>query len=361
MPALDVVIPTCAKDYKFLDQCIESVCRYVEDMRWVWVVSKEPPPLANVKPEYAARVRWVDEATGPATLQEIARHVGVKGPAGQRSINGVAADHGRLGWLYQQCIKLEARKWCGTELSRVHLVLDSDVVFFRRVTMVDEGVALLSWQPDYQHQPYFDHIRALTGGRVGRLDETRSGVAHHMVLDEACLDALKNVVFEACGAPLWVAFLNHIPVPTNGTDVAGGSEYELYFNFALGEFPDTHRARPLRVRDNSGFFDADDASSYKFAVNGHHHRMVGKRDIIRDAKDARDWAFGAYHRRRLDLAKFVFGMTTDEDLRTMLEADPSSAAHVLGAFGFRDDPVLRKTPAPDLAPWPWCPLDDAAA
>ena len=105
-----------------------------------------------------------------------------------------------------------------------------------------------------------------------------------------------------------------------------------------------------------GFFDADDASSYKFAVNGHHHRMVGKRDISRDATDTRDWAFGAYHRRRLDLAKFVFGMTTDEDLRTMLEADPSSAAHVLGAFGFRDEPVLRKAPTPDQAPWPWCLL-----
>ncbi|KAH8062959.1 hypothetical protein JL721_8574 [Aureococcus anophagefferens] len=205
---LDVVIPTVTKDYPTLGECVTSIFRYVADVRFVWLVSKERPPLADLAAAHAARV--------------------------------------------------------------------SDIVFFRRVTMVEDGVALLSWQPEYKHGPYFEHLDKITGGRVRRVDERMSGVAHHMVFDEACLDGLRAVVRTATGSPLWRAFLEYAVVPEGG-DIAAGSEYELYFNYALAEFPKTHRARALRMRDNSGVFDLD-PSSYKLNVKDHHYRMVGARD-----------------------------------------------------------------------------------
>ena len=347
---LDVVIPTVTKDYPTLGECVTSIFRYVADVRFVWLVSKERPPLADLAAAHAARVRWVDEATGPATLKEASRHVGTKRPG--QSPRGVEKDYGRLGWLYQQCIKLEASKWCGEALSRRHLIVDSDIVFFRRVAMVEDGVALLSWQPEYKHGPYFEHLDKITGGRVRRVDERMSGVAHHMVFDEACLDGLRAVVRAATGSPLWRAFLEYAVVPERG-DVAAGSEYELYFNYALAEFPRTHRARALRMRDNSGVFDLD-PSSYKLNVKDHHYRMVGARDAARDARDDRDWDLAAYHCRVLPLAHFALNATKDDDLRRMIAADPRVCVHILGAL--KDAPTFRAAPAPDQAPWPERPV-----
>ncbi|KAK7253242.1 hypothetical protein SO694_00001173 [Aureococcus anophagefferens] len=347
---LDVVIPTVTKDYPTLGECVTSIFRYVADVRFVWLVSKERPPLADLAAAHAARVRWVDEATGPATLKEASRHVGTKRPG--QSPRGVEKDYGRLGWLYQQCIKLEASKWCGEALSRRHLIVDSDIVFFRRVTMVEDGVALLSWQPEYKHGPYFEHLDKITGGRVRRVDERMSGVAHHMVFDEACLDGLRAVVRTATGSPLWRAFLEYAVVPEGG-DIAAGSEYELYFNYALAEFPKTHRARALRMRDNSGVFDLD-PSSYKLNVKDHHYRMVGARDAARDARDDRDWDLAAYHCRVLPLAHFALNATKDDALRRRIAADPRVCVHILKAL--KDAPSFRAAPAPDQAPLPERPV-----
>lgn len=339
---LDVVIPTCEKDYPNLCECIKSVLDYVVGVRTVWLVSRDEPPLAGLAPEHRARVAWVDEATGPVTLCGAATHVGAKREA--QDANGVGADYRRLGWLYQQCIKLDASSWIPT-LSRWHLIVDSDLVFFRRTTMVEDNVGLLSWQPDYKHAPYFEHLDRLTGGAVGRVDEAMSGVAHHMVFDEVCLRALRALVAEHNGgAPLWRAFLECCVVDLAG-DVTAASEYELYFNYALGTFPKTHRARALRIRDNSGSFDLAPDVSFLMGSKLHHRRMIGPRHAGRDGADSRKWSLAAYHCRVLPLQHFVLSATKDAGLRKKIVENPAICVHLLK--GIVDAPHCDPMPDPD--------------
>jgi hypothetical protein len=358
---MDVVIPTTAKDYATLHECVASVFRYVADARHVYLVSREKPPLDALSARDRARVRWVDEESGPVTFKQAARYVGSRGAgagggggssgggggsSGGGSSSGSGSSSGggggvsenfhRLGWLFQQCIKLEASKWCGPQLSRRHLVCDSDVVFFRPVAMVENGVSLLSWQPDYLHAPYFEHAERLTGGRVKRVDPHMSGIAHHMVFDEVCLDALRRDVATTSsdGAPLWRAFLQWVVLPPGGT--AAASEYELYFNFALAGFPGTHRARALRIRDNSGVFGRD-PSSYLLKQCKHHSRTVGRRNPARDGRDTRDWHFAAYHCRTLPIWQFL--TLKDEATKIRVRANPQLAIDAM--LLFKDKPQYR--------------------
>ena len=62
---LDVVIPTVTKDYPTLGECVTSIFRYVADVRFVWLVSKERPPLADLAAAHAARVRPRAPSAGP--------------------------------------------------------------------------------------------------------------------------------------------------------------------------------------------------------------------------------------------------------------------------------------------------------
>jgi len=348
--SMDVVIPTTAKDYATLHECVASIFKYVADVRHIYLISKERPALHRLSSQDQERVKWVDEGCGPVTLQQSARHLGSRRMDLEGATNGVSENFHRLGWLFQQCIKLEASKWCGPQLSRRHLICDSDVVFFRPVTMVEDGVSLLSWQPDYFHAPYFEHVEKLTGGRVVRVDPHMSGIAHHMVFDEECLNALRKIVAatshdgnvdgddvdDDVATPLWQAFLQWVILPPSGT--AAASEYELYFNFALSEFSDTHRARALRIRDNSGTFNVD-SSSYLLKHCEHHDRMVGRRNPIEDALDVREWHFAAYHSRTLPIWQFL--TIKDQMTKDRIRADPQIAINAM--LPFKDKPMYTTT------------------
>ncbi|KAH8046173.1 glycosyl transferase [Aureococcus anophagefferens] len=245
---LDVVIPTVTKDYPTLGECVTSIFRYVADVRFVWLVSKERPPWPTSPPP-----------TPRASVHQ-ARGVGR----------------------------------CGEALSRRHLIVDSDIVFFRRVTMVEDGVALLSWQPEYKHGPYFEHLDKITGGRRRRADERMSGVAHHMVFDEACLDGLRAVVRTATGSPLWRAFLEYAVVPEGG-DIAAG---------------------PRTI------------------IIGWSERRAARRQ----GRPRLDLAVAT---PRSPLAHFALNATKDDALRRRIAADPRAASTSRGP---RDAPSLARRP-----------------
>ena len=166
-PVIDVVIPTCSKDLEVLNLCIRGVKANCKNVRRIIVVSPE-----HVTDE----AEWFDENHYPFSKQEVAFYL--------NHMNQAAADKflresGRVGWYYQQLLKLYAAYVIPGISSNV-LIVDSDTVFLRPVEFISpEGGGYFATSGEY-HQPYFAHAARLLPELV-KLYPNQSGVTHHML------------------------------------------------------------------------------------------------------------------------------------------------------------------------------------
>lgn len=229
---IDVVIPCCDKDLSTLDLCIEGIRAHGKDVRRIIVVS--PRQLTD-------RAEWFDEKLYPFTKESLTKEIFSEIKPSSPSV--LRKFKGRVGWVYQQFLKLYA-PFVIPGISSNVLVLDSDTIFLRDVTFInDRGGAFFDMGVEF-YPPYFVHAKKLVPGFQRVRQE--SGVCHHMLFQRAILEDLFDLVKSRHRLPFWKAAcrcLDHEEILHSSL-----SEYEIYFHFALS-MTNQVEVRPLKHKD----------------------------------------------------------------------------------------------------------------
>lgn len=214
---IDVVIPSTEKDQETLDLCINGIKENCTDVRRIIVISKTK--LTN-------NAEWIDESSFPITKDMIAFELfGNETMANAYKMN----PSNRLGWIYQQFLKLYAPLVI-ENISPNVLVLDSDTIFLRPVSFIGPNGAACFNPGTERHSPYFAHMHRLLP-ELHRVYPEHSGISHHMLFQKCVLEDLKSAIETYHQKPMWKALIHCID--HNCLFGSCMSEYEIYFNYAL--------------------------------------------------------------------------------------------------------------------------------
>lgn len=226
---IDVVIPCIRKDRETLELCIEGIRNNGQNIRRIIVVSPE---------RMTENAEWFDENNYPFTKEGIACAIFQNPDEAKAYLLGP----NRIGWIYQQLLKLYAPLVIPGISSNV-LVLDADTIFLNPVSFVDpSGHALFAYGSEY-YGPYFSHAKKLIPG-FKKVYPDYSGIAHHMLFQKCVIEDLFRRIETGHRISPWKALCRCI---SRKEAIAGSplSEYEIYFNFICSQ-TDQRGIRPLQ-------------------------------------------------------------------------------------------------------------------
>ena len=226
---IDVIIPTHEKDIDTLELCIKHAKESVNNIRSVYVISRE---------RLTKNAEWIKESEFPFTIDDVGNIIG---------------KHWRTCWYYQQLLKLYAFR-VRQDITDAVLLMDSDTVFLNKMDFISSsgaGVVAMFNTGRENYPPYFEHMGRLIEG-LTRQNIDMSGITHHMVFQRDIMKHLFNEVETAHGCPFWEAFLkttvghyNSVIGDQSHEGQGRASEYEIYFNYCLSKFPNRMRIRKL--------------------------------------------------------------------------------------------------------------------
>jgi hypothetical protein len=260
---IDVVIPCHPKDAANLERAIAGVQKYVVGVRRVMVVSSE---------KITDKAEWINEKIFPFSKESIALEI-FRDP--KIATYQVHKPQSRIGWIYQQFLKLYAA-FCIPDISSNILIVDSDVVFLNPVdflchdkTGFSEGAGLYGVGTEY-NPPYFEHAARLLPG-LKKLYPEYSGIVHHMLFQKPVLIDLFNLIRREHQVEPWVAIARAVPVQNGEASFSCLSEYEIYFNFVFAR-TDQVKIRHLKWDNkvlNWNTVSNNDLNNYK--KEGYHY------------------------------------------------------------------------------------------
>lgn len=211
--AIDVIIPTCSKDYRTLSMTIDSVRKNVKHPIGKIMIVAPKGDLEKFCIDNG--LEFVDENT---VL-----------PITKSDINYKPNGRDRSGWIFQQLLKLNSDTLTDKDY---FLIVDSDTVFSRPQTFIDENGKMLLNCSDEYHEPYFETYKKLMP-----LEKRykKSFVCHHMLFSVKYLRNLKELISQHTGETWWKAILDNLDKNENSCF----SEYETYGNYMLYFHPDS--------------------------------------------------------------------------------------------------------------------------
>ncbi len=133
----------------------------------------------------------------------------------------------RIGWYYQQLLKLAADKIVQSEF---FLVADADTLFCKDRIFVDNDKNIFFDFSDEFHQPYFKTLYTLTGIKHSY---PISFIAHNMIFSKTYLKELKDLIENKQNIKWDQAIMQSIDL----NEPSSFSEYETYANFVLSKYP----------------------------------------------------------------------------------------------------------------------------
>lgn len=262
---LDVVIPCHSKDFEMLEDCIEGIKENGKNIRRVIVVSDK---------KISDNAEFFSEDLFPFSKESIYENIVQGRQLKDKTQQKLIA---RLGWIFQQLIKIYA-SYIIPDLSENVLILDADTVFFRPVCFLDSNTNSAFFNPGKEnHSPYFVHGSRLLPG-FKRMFPDYSGISHHMLLQRPVLDHLFSIVEQHHNDPFWVAFCKQIDPRQNSCC----SEYEVYFNFAISQ-SDQFTIRKLKwanvgeLNKEKNRADFDYLSCHSYQRDKHKKKILRKR------------------------------------------------------------------------------------
>lgn len=216
---IDVVIPCHEKDKERLIMVINGIKENIQHNK-IFVVSSTP---------LTDQAEWFDENKFPFSKKDIVMHMFDKAQDAERF--WASHNASRVGWIYQQLIKLYA-SFVIPGISSNILIVDADAVFLKPVQFIGKsGAGIFTYASEY-HPPYFEHAKKLING-FHRVNSAHSGVAHHMLFQRCVLSDLFDTIKIQHNTEPWKAICKCID-PRHVHPIGSCmSEYELYFNFAL--------------------------------------------------------------------------------------------------------------------------------
>jgi hypothetical protein len=244
----DVLIPYHEKDGSILPFCVQSIKEYAKGAATIYVVSAEDPDIEGVT--------WFPESRLPFTKDDVARFITCTK---------------RIGWYYQQLIKLYLYDYLPTAAANV-LLLDSDVILRKPITFFTSDNRICLAPNDEYNLPYFTHMNKLIPGLIKITPY--SGVSHHMMTTREHLHKLLSHVERIHGRPAWIVFLEFVdPVYHDGS---GMSEYEILFNYCLTNFPEAYVLRPLIIDNLSALSQINASTADMVAIHSWREYMTSE-------------------------------------------------------------------------------------
>ena len=272
-PKLSGVITTTGKDTRVFEKSIHSALTYLLDVDQYYVISPQAKELSGLfSSRIGHRVHFVEESRFPFTWQNIStimmdtvkEHGKYPLSNGESPFEKLFWNGGKVGWYYQQILKLYAGEVLGID---DYVILDSDLIWMQNVSFISPnqsasasttGVYTYQYATSWQYYPsYHATSKKIMGLEMykepGKGKRFKSGIVHHMTISKPVLRSLMDTTLRLHGLPLWHVMLNASALeitcraPRNGICGNGGvlSEYELYFSFARSKFPDSVQLRPL--------------------------------------------------------------------------------------------------------------------
>ncbi len=216
-------VPFHAKDRLLLLHSIDAIRRYLRPAI-TRVVVIAPPLPAHLRHGLDARsVEWLDE-------DRVLADAGITRWPELR-----VKERDRSGWMKQQALKWEARRYTtGTH----YAVVDADTVFVRPTNLVDHrGRTVFSQRPN-PYGPYQRTYARLLGDGP---PWSSSFITHFMTFERVILEELLAAIRSRSGRDNWIEALLDAIDPLEATTF---SEYETYAHFAVTRFPASVNIQP---------------------------------------------------------------------------------------------------------------------
>jgi hypothetical protein len=236
--SFDVCIPLGPNDEDIIGKCVESVRKFVIGVKTIYVISSRPVDVSGAI--------VLQESLFPFSKEDVKAKVVEK----------------RIGWYLQQLIKLYAPFVIPDCLPNC-LIVDADVIFFKRVKFLDNGKFLFDKNHE-THPPYFAHIKRLHPS-FGPAFRNTSGIVNVMIVNKEILRELFQKVEDHHKQEFWNVFLDQVAP----NEFSGASEYEIYFHYINKFHANKVILRPLRY-SNFGLRSKIEGGDWHY-VTYHHH------------------------------------------------------------------------------------------
>jgi hypothetical protein len=234
---IDVIIPCADKDIETLERSINGIKKNVINVRRVIVVS--PYRLTD-------KAEWFDESNYPFSKYDLAYEV--FGNEEEAIFN--SSSKSRIGWVYQQFLKLYAHLVI-PDISSNMLIVDADTIFLKPVAFLGANGEGLYNPGKECFEPYFDHAARLLPG-FKKVFSNYSGISHHMLFQKDVIIDLLQTIEEYHNTEAWKALCHCID--RDQFKCVGISEYEIYFNFVFSR-SNQMKIRPLKWTNVSKISD----------------------------------------------------------------------------------------------------------
>ena len=257
---IDIVIAVGPNDIDILADQIKYTKKNVLGYRNIYLISYDPKIVVD-------GCITIDEAIFPFSMKTVEEYYGKTE---------------RNGWYLQQLLKIYAGKVIKGLLERF-VCIDADTFFVKptRFINTDTNKPLYCYSTE-NHKPYFDHMKKLHIS-FRKIDLSKSGICHHMVLEKKYLDEIISLVEERHRSkPFYRLFLESVD-PSQILH-SGASEFEIYFHYMLQYHRDCIELRPLIWEDIINWvtiIDWDELKKkeqdldYDF-IGYHHHQRKSK-------------------------------------------------------------------------------------
>ncbi len=215
----DILFLCHEKDMESLKESIKYAQKNVVGYRKIFLLSKK-----NFLPD--EDIVFVDEKLFPFSKSDIAKY----------------ASEERVGWYYQQFLKLYFLKVIGNKSLDNVLVIDADTIFLKKTNFFEGGVPLYNIEIG-KHDPYYSIVK-----RVFDIDFpvlSYSGVTHHMLFQRKYIMEILKLRSKDNDLEFWEKVMTNIDKNTE----SGFSEYILYFNYMLKFNKNKIRIRKIKFID----------------------------------------------------------------------------------------------------------------
>ncbi len=155
------------------------------------------------------------------------------------SISGVRK---RVGWYFQQFIKLAWSKRCKDDY---YVVIDSDTIPLNPIQFIEDGKYLFTQKIEY-NKAYFDTIDTLFGEELKRPGDY-SFIAENMIFDCKIVGSLLELIMKNSNAG--TTFYEKILYSVDPAEILGSgfSEFETYGCYISQFYPERVQMRKLRT------------------------------------------------------------------------------------------------------------------
>lgn len=241
MLSFDICIPFHPKDICILNYCVSSIRCYLPEVKNIYVISETQPDIEDVC--------WIPESVYPFTKEDIGKYILCKG---------------RIGWYYQQLLKLYCYRALPSTSEHI-LIVDSDVVLKEHIDFFCPIEKKILFAVSKENTlPYFEHMKKVIPGLTKQYSE-HSGITHHIMTKREHMEELLSKIESIHKQEAWKAMVSL--VDPEFYPASGMSEYEIYFNYCLQYHPNSYKIRILPFKDCIIFKDFIDAKTPYVAIH----------------------------------------------------------------------------------------------